>query len=465
MQETAVVRAVAFLTKKRTYHSILLIACVCVLAGCRSQTAGKMELVGEPVSWGSNTDTPVFAHYFNWFKTPANRGSWHNWEWQGNGPKHNPARILSNGQRDIASVYYPLIEPYDSADMSVVRYHMLTALAAKIDGFFIDWYGMPSDEDKLFGPLLEMAEQYGFKMCICFEDKAMFGYNYSVRYRYEAVSNAIQNMNYLLEQYAVSPAYLHIDGVPVVINFNWQEPMDSVRPHAHGFSSQEWKEILTEVRKKHAVYFVHDYHCHIKEEYWDVCDNVYPWLSVSGECLDEFYNQANSNKAEGKIDFISTLVHPGFDNTGVWGWGEGPVIIPREDGAFYGRSWERALNNNVRFLQIATWNDFGEGATIEPAKEYGNQYLEITEAYAARLKNLPSDDGRYLEFPLEIYRTGEAIKELRMEDGDLFNQLQNDLDFVAHLFAAGWVDQAVIRLQQAKDRMAQFHVKIAPQTH
>jgi len=36
---------------------------------------------------------------------------------------------------------------------------MLTALAAKIDGFFIDWYGVRSDEEKGFPALLDLAER------------------------------------------------------------------------------------------------------------------------------------------------------------------------------------------------------------------------------------------------------------------------------------------------------------------
>jgi len=308
----------------------------------------------------SSHDQPiVIAHYFNWFKTPDVRGDWHNWEWQGNGPKHNPAVLREDGLRDIASVYYPLIGPYDSSERDVIEYHMLTAKAAKIDGFVIDWYGIKSDEEKMFPLLLDIAGKLDFKMCICFEDKAMFGYCYKVRSREEAVQNAITNMNYILEKHAAHPAYLRVDGLPVIINFSWSEPQAGLEPQADGFSAEECTKILRAVREKHDLYFVHDYHCHIKEQYWNVADNIYPWLDVNGKFLDEFYEKARGRLAAGKIDFITSLVYPGFDNSGVWGWGEGPYVTPREDGAFYTRSWARALSNNVRFVQIATWNDFG----------------------------------------------------------------------------------------------------------
>jgi len=387
--------------------------------------------------WSHDSRNLLIAHYFNWFKTPDGRGSWHNWEWQGDGPKHNPNNTLANDRRDIASVYYPLIGPYDSSSPAVMEYHMLTALAAKIDGFFIDWYGIPSEEEKLFPPLLNMADRYGFKMCICFEDKAMFGYHYGVHDRREAVSNAILNLNYILDTHAKNPAYLRIDGVPVVINFNWQEPSDSVEQHAEGFSPEEWAFILTEVRREHQVYFVHDYHCHLKAQYWDVSDNMYPWPDVNGVCLDRFYERAQEERAAGNIGFISSLVYPGFDNTGVWGWGEGPTVTEREDGAFYERSWMRALSNDVRFLQIATWNDFGEGATIEPTLDYGYQYLEITERFAARLKKMKSDGGAFLRIPLALYRARVAVEDIRDTQPERARDLDVSLDTAAELFAAG----------------------------
>ena len=367
--------------------------------GCRSVGPG----LSHPADFRSS-DRLVVAHYFNWFKTPEVGGSWRNWEWRGNGPQHNPDLVLTNGRRDIASVYYPLIGPYDSSRPEVVEYHMLTAMAAKIDGFFIDWYGIPSEEEKGFGPLLDMAARFGFKMCVCFEDKAMFGYHYSAQTRAEAVQNAISNLNYVIGTHGRHAAYLRIDGVPVVINFSWSEPADSVQPKADGFSAAEYAKILSEVRKNHKVYFVHDYHRHIREPYWDVSDNVYPWLDVNGEALDRFYSEAAQRRRSGQIRFVTSLVYPGFDNTGVWGWGDGPYITSREGGDFYSRLWEKAFTNDVRFVQIATWNDFGEGATLEPALDYGYQYLEMTERYAARLKGLPSDGGAGLRVPLAIYR-------------------------------------------------------------
>lgn len=382
----------------------------------------------------------VVAHYFNWFQTPDVGGSWRHWEWKGKGPQRDPNVVGADGRREICSVYHPVIGAYDSSSRDVMEYHLLTARAAKLDGFFVDWYGIPSLEEKLFGPLLDVAGRFGFTMCVCFEDKAMFGYHYRARDRREAVSNAIANLEHILETHGRHPAYLKIGGAPVVINFSWQEPDESVNEKAHGFSAAEWAEILAALRRRHEIYFVHDYHGHLKESYWDASDNLYPWLDVNGPCLDAYYAEARRRVADGKIGFVSTLVYPGFDNTGVWGWGDGPFVTPREDGAFYARSWERALTNDAWFVQVATWNDFGEGATIEPTDEYGFKYLEMTESYAARLKGVQSDGGRALKLPLELYRA-------RRSAGGPARA--KELDRVAELIAAGRVDEAEALLRSA----------------
>lgn len=419
-----------------------LAACLlaALAAGCQvRQPAGQRAATGtvEEVRVSLPADRMVVAHYFNWFQTPGVGGSWRNWEWKGAGPQHDPENVLTNGRRDICSVYYPLIGPYDSSLPEVMEYHILSAWAAKIDGFFVDWYGVPSLEEKLTPPLLDLAGRLGFKIAICFEDKTMFGYHYSIQHREEAVQNAISNLTYILETHARHPAYLKSGDAPVVVNFSWSEPMDSVRPHAHGFSAAEWRRILAEVRKTHPVYFIHDYHCHVREQYWDEVDNVYPWLDVNGECLDRFYAEVDRRRQSGAYRLVTTIVYPGFDNTGVWGWGSGPYVTPREDGAFYARSWERALSNDVQLLQIATWNDFGEGATIEPADEYGFKYLELTEQYAARFKGVPSDAGQGLRVPLAIYRARVEVRGLRAADAARAEALDRDLDEAVDLFLAG----------------------------
>src|SRR5579863_7252057 len=83
---------------------------------------------------GSKT---VMVHYLPWFVSQPYSGSW-GWHWTMN--HFNPDVINpTNGQAEIASWYYPLIGPYDSADPAVLEYHVLLMKLGGIDGVIVDW--------------------------------------------------------------------------------------------------------------------------------------------------------------------------------------------------------------------------------------------------------------------------------------------------------------------------------------
>lgn len=417
----------------------LVFTCLALIAslgaGCRIPLPVTNDVGSDD---GSAGERILVAHYFNWFQTPDARGGWRLWDWRGAGPNHDPERISPDGRRDIASVFYPQIGPYDSSRPEVMEYHLLLAKLAGIDAFVVDWYGLRHVDDRLIRPLMDKAASLGMRVGICFEDKAMFGYEYRPRTREEAVQNAISNFIYILKEYAPHPAYLRLEDRPVVVNFSWAEP--DARISSQGFSAAEWRRILRAAREESAVYFVHDYHGHVRESYWAAADNVYPWLDVNGAVRDRYYREARDRMATGQIDSITTLVYPGFDNTGVWGWGSGPFVTPRDDGTLYRRFWDEALSFPVRLLQIATWNDFGEGATIEPTKEYGFSYLEITQEYAARWKGGAAPDSSLLRLPEQIFRLRVALR------GKPDRTASQWLDDVVAALSAGDIHEARRRL-------------------
>src|SRR5262245_56587850 len=81
---------------------------------------------------------PVLAYYMPWFVAKPFSSSW-GWHWTMN--HYDPEVVNAFGERQIASWYYPLIGPYDSADPAVLEYHVLLMKLAGIDGVIVDWYG------------------------------------------------------------------------------------------------------------------------------------------------------------------------------------------------------------------------------------------------------------------------------------------------------------------------------------
>ncbi len=45
-------------------------------------------------------------------------------------------------------------------------------------------------------------------------------------------------------------------------------------------------------------------------------------------------------------------------------------------------TFDLAKDSNLQFLQLITWNDFGEGTMIEPTQEYEFLFLELIQGFS-----------------------------------------------------------------------------------
>jgi len=70
---------------------------------------------------------------------------------------------------------------------------------------------------------------------------------------------------------------------------------------------------------------------------------------------------------------------PGYDHSAVPG--RTPLVVPRENGAFYERNWLRFLRRPSHFVVVETWNEYHEGTDIAESREYGRRYIELTRRY------------------------------------------------------------------------------------
>ncbi|HUD82007.1 MAG TPA: hypothetical protein VMQ67_00825, partial [Candidatus Saccharimonadales bacterium] len=118
----------------------------------------------------------VMVHYMPWFVSQPYSGSW-GWHWTMN--YFNPNTInTTNGEQEIASWYYPLIGPYDSADPAVLEYHVLLMKLSGIDGAIVDWYGMDNFNDYAIDnartvDLFNYTRKAGLKFSLCYEDSTI----------------------------------------------------------------------------------------------------------------------------------------------------------------------------------------------------------------------------------------------------------------------------------------------------
>jgi len=75
---------------------------------------------------------------------------------------------------------------------------------------------------------------------------------------------------------------------------------------------------------------------------------------------------------------------PGYDHSAVPG--RDPLVVDRQDGAFFKRNWARFLRNPSNWVLIETWNEFHEGTSIAESREYGRQFIELNRRYVDLFK-------------------------------------------------------------------------------
>ena len=83
-----------------------------------------------------------------------------------------------------------------------------------------------------------------------------------------------------------------------------------------------------------------------------------------------------------------------------------------QGGKTFEQTLEMAWQSNSELIQVATWNDYGEGTMIEPTKEFAYRYLEsIQRRFRADKKftHTPRD----LRLPVILYQLRIAMRATR----------------------------------------------------
>ncbi|HWD39512.1 MAG TPA: glycoside hydrolase family 71/99-like protein [Fimbriimonas sp.] len=318
----------------------------------------------------------VMAHYMPWYESKPTGGHW-GWHWTMN--HFHPDK----GQ--IASRYSPIIGPYDSSDPEALEYETLEMKVSGIDGVFIDWYGT---KDLYDYPLINRNTQKMIEACT----KARL--KFAIVLEDQVVPNLVKNGKSTPEEFGRSVSkwletrwfqrrdYLRWQNKPVLLIFGPQyyKTTDLRR----FFGSTALFTLLG--RKEPAV-------------------GGYGWPepqvgdSRSWTQVRAFYERAKQWPAS------IPVAYPRFEDIyKAAGIGSGYGKIRDAGGATFDRTLSMAIRSHAPFIQIATWNDWGEGTQIEPSKEFG--YRDLERLQAQRRKLDPSFPYRRtdLRVPERIYR-------------------------------------------------------------
>jgi hypothetical protein len=330
----------------------------------------------------------VVVHYMPWFaaKTATRPWGWH-WTMGKRDPEH-----VTNGRREIASHYYPLIGPYDSGDPDVLEYHALLMKIAGIDGAVADWYGTDDVNDYQFidrctSALFGEARRTGLKFGVVFEDRTIVDRVKSGKVSANVVTQARRIVEGLAKGWMADDAYLRIGNRPAFFVFG----------HS-GLTGDEWTRALAApAGEERARPFL------LTEHFaFGPAEGIFDWPSPSKGGIGAALGFAGT---VGRGLVAVPVVFPRFDDyyaqAGVQAsWGS----IDDNDGKTFELLLERAFAGGAPIVQIATWNDWGEGTQIEPSNEFGYRDLEAIRRNRRSVDAGFAFDDEDLRLPARIFR-------------------------------------------------------------
>ena len=299
----------------------------------------------------------------------------------------------SDGKRQIASNYYPLIGPYDSGDRNVLEYHLLLMKLSGIDGVIVDWYGRTNYRD--YGKLhhhtyllLQQCERLKMKFVICYEDHTIPILVDGKRIKAaDRVTHAISEIQWLEKYWFKSPAYVRLDNKPVLLSFGHD-----------GLTDNEWKSCLDKLGFP-VAYFSQDY-----RRQGAVGGFGWPAPKVGMQQVDRFLKEsANWTQA---IPAAFPRFNDIYQQAKV---SQGFQKLADNTGETFRSTLDKALSSKPAIVQVATWNDWGEGTQIEPSREFGYRDLELVQSIRRKFI------GQSFKFTAQDLRMPYAILKLRGE--------------------------------------------------
>lgn len=324
-----------------------------VLAICLTVAGRSASNAAEP-----SPPPKLLAHVMPWYATRSISGRW-GWHWTMN---HFDPEQEANGRRPIASTLYPVIGPYDSSDTSVLEYHLLLMKLAGIDGIIIDWYGLTDVNDyaelhRNTTLLVDMAKPLELEVAICYEDRTVLELQKKGLLEQGRAAHAAREIQWLAENWFTLDHYIEYDGRPLLLSFGVANMTDD-----------EWRETLqladvpvayvSQAKRRPGASGVFDWPVPsqglaAQERFLQTTTNEPLTIPVAFPRFDDIYEQAGLHKSYGSI--------------------------PDDRGRTFTTTLRNAVTAGQPFVQIATWNDWGEGTSIEPSVEHGTRDLEAIQ--------------------------------------------------------------------------------------
>lgn len=321
----------------------------------RTKMAGK---TGE----GADDSIKVGAFYYGWYDSDG--------------------RHWSEGITQKPSLGF-----YSSLNPDIISSHIHTAKAYGVDFFAVSWWGEGNFEDAALKKMIRNNAMKDFRFIVLYEAHGILqktGTDIFID-KYGNTQKMIHDFQYLAKNYFHHPAYLKINGKPVVFLYQYAAFLGEIYSSMRTLRNAMNKEGID-------LYIIGDLVTYWQESTWDL--NIHRAKQVDAistytmyhpvqgignnfvKTVDDKFHSWKAMADSAGVDFIPD-VQPGADDTNARPLAKHPVII---------RTVNKFTNMCVMakkyipangLIFITSWNEWHEGTQVEPAEEYGNAYLEV----------------------------------------------------------------------------------------
>ncbi|WP_260478907.1 glycoside hydrolase family 99 protein [Kibdelosporangium aridum] len=307
-------------------------------------------LVSVPVASGVAVQAvaaDVHLFYYPWYGSPSVNGSYRHWQQGGRTPPN-----------DIGANFYPVLGAYDSADTAMIDQHMRWVQRSGAGTIVTSWWGQGSYEDNVVPALLAAAARHGIKVAWHLEP-------YSGR----TADSTVADINYINSRYGGSPAF-------------YRDAAHGNRGAFYVFESLRITDWTAIKQVKPTSIVLAQTTDRSKVAHFG---GMYTYDGIAGATARGWKNASDFCKANGLV--WAPSVAPGYiDDRAVPG--NTTPTLNRDNGATYDKEWSNALNPATggapTWVSVASFNEWHEGSTIEPARSNppaGQGYLTFQGAY------------------------------------------------------------------------------------
>ena len=304
----------------------------------------------------------VLVHVMPWFESKTVSGRW-GWHWTMGKTDADHGQLATHDR--------PQLGAYDSSDPTVIATQVALMKAAGVDGAIIDWNGPDGFDDYAMihrntGLLIAELKKAGLKFALCVEDNPGHRFMKEGKMsREQAVAKVAAAFAWADEHWLADPHYVRLAGGPVLFVFGPQY-----------LEETEWTAIRAGLKRNPLVFALP----HLSRR--PGIDGAFAWIPVSEgkavtaeawskELAELYVNQTKAGRPYVAVAF------PGYrDFYAQAGAGKSYGSIEHRDGRTFAESFDQAIRSGSAIVQVATWNDYGEGTGIEPTIERGLRDLE-----------------------------------------------------------------------------------------